>query len=76
MNRLGSGLIYGALLVLFVLHNDPWVQSETGQVLGLPVGLMYHVAICVAASVILALLVRHAWPRHLDAGGEDMDAKP
>ena len=73
MNRLGRGFLYGTMFALFVLHNQPWLQADARRVLGLPVGLVYHVAICVAATVVLALMVRHAWPRHLDPGAEDRD---
>ena len=76
VNRLLRGVLYGAMLALFALHNDPWLQADTGRLLGLPVGLVYHCAICVAATALLALMVRHAWPRHLDAGADSKDGAP
>lgn len=59
--------LYGALALLFLLHNDPWLQDEGRLVLGLPAGLAYHVAFCFAAAAVLGLLVRWAWPAGLDA---------
>jgi len=44
-------LLYAALLLLFVLHNDL---------------LTYHIGYCLVVSLVMALLVRHAWPRRLD----------
>jgi hypothetical protein len=61
-----SLLLYAALVVLYLLHNDLWLWNDSRLVLGLPAGLAYHVAFCIATSIVLALLVIHAWPDHLD----------
>jgi hypothetical protein len=58
--------LYAALVVLYLLHNDLWLWNDPRLVLGLPVGLTYHVAFCVAASIVLTLLVVYAWPDHLE----------
>lgn len=50
---------------LFVLHQDVWLWRNERIVLGLPVGLAYHVVFCVAASIALALAVRWSWPREV-----------
>jgi len=55
-------LVYAALLLAYLLHNDLWLWHDSRIVLGLPVGLLYHVGFCVAASVILTLLIRFCWP--------------
>lgn len=55
-------LLYVALLILFVLHNDIWLWNDGSLVLGLPVGLTYHVLYCLATTALMGLLVRHAWP--------------
>ena len=47
-----------ALALLFVLHQDFWLWSDGSIVLGLPVGLTYHIGICILASVVFLLLVR------------------
>lgn len=59
-------LLYLALLAAFVLHNDIWWWEDRDLVLGMPIGLTYHIALCFAAALIMALLVRHAWPSELD----------
>ena len=58
-------LLYLGLFVLYLLHNDLWLSDDADLVLGLPVGLLYHVAYCLAATGMMALLVNYAWPRHL-----------
>ena len=59
-------LLYAALVLVFLLHNDLWLWNDARLVLGLPVGLTYHVAYCFVVAGVLALLVRFAWPRDLD----------
>ncbi len=54
--------LYAALLLLFVLHNDLWQWTDSSRLLGLPIGLTYHVAYCLAAMGLMALLVKYAWP--------------
>lgn len=63
--RRRKGLLYGALAALYLLHNDLWLWNDPRLVAGLPIGLAYHLAFCLAASVVLTLLVLHAWPEHL-----------
>jgi hypothetical protein len=64
-------LLYLAIAVLYLLHNDLWFWNDARLVFGLPVGIAYHVGFCVAASVLLWLLVTYAWPAHLDHVNED-----
>ena len=58
--------LYTAVIVLYVLHNDLWLWNNPRLILGMPVGLLYHVGFCVAAAVLMTLLVNYAWPAHLD----------
>ncbi len=64
--RLVRNLLYAALFVLYLLHNDLWNWHDRSLVLGLPIGLFYHVVFCVVTSGVLTLLVVYAWPEHLD----------
>ena len=64
------GLLYLAFLVLYLLHNDLWFWHDPSLVLGIPIGLIYHIGFCVAASILMVLLVNFAWPRHLHVNGE------
>ena len=61
-------LIYLAVVVVFILHQDGWFWSDARLVFGVfPVGFFYHVVYCLAASVLLYLLIRFAWPHRLEA---------
>jgi Protein of unknown function (DUF3311) len=55
-------------LVLYALHQDLWFWREARPlVFGfLPMGLFYHAAYSVAASLLLFILVKAAWPSHLE----------
>ena len=60
-------LLYLGLFVLYLLHNDLWLWDDAGLVLGLPVGVFYHIAYCLAAAGIMALRVKYALPSELDS---------
>lgn len=62
--------LFIAVAALFVLHNDLWLWNDATAVLGLPVGLLYHLVFCLVAAVLMAALVRWAWPK-LDDPGDD-----
>ena len=55
-------LLYVALAAAFVLRHDLWLWSSPATLFGLPVGLTYHVLFCLVVSLLMALLVRYAWP--------------
>ena len=44
-------------IVFFVLHQDFWLWERTEALFGLPVGFVYHIAYCIAVTLVLALLV-------------------
>jgi hypothetical protein len=56
------------LLAFFALHQDVWFWREARPlVFGvLPVGLAWHAGYTLAVSAIMAVLVRRAWPSHLE----------
>lgn len=68
-------LLVLAVVVLYVLHQDFWFWRQARPlVFGfLPVGLAYQAAFSVAASGVLWLLVRFAWPHHLEDASEEDD---
>ena len=68
-------LLYGALFLAFLLHNDLWLWNDARLVLGLPVGLVYHIGFCVGVALLMALLARYAWPAELQHG-EDRESGP
>ena len=52
-------LLYGALVLLYLLHNDLWLWHDGSLVLGLPAGLAYHVGYCLASAALGHVLARH-----------------
>lgn len=70
--RLVKTLALLALVVgMYVLHQDFWNWRRIEPlVFGfLPVGLAYHAAYSILAAGMMAVLVRFAWPKHLEAVG-------
>ena len=63
-------IILLTLLVLAVywLHQDSWNWTKADPlVFGfLPVGLAYHAGYSILCAVLMAVLVKFAWPRHLE----------
>ena len=61
-------LAAAAAATLYVLHQDVWFWRDARPlVFGfLPIGLFYHAAFTVACSALMWLMVKLAWPRHLD----------
>jgi uncharacterized protein DUF3311 len=53
---------------LYVLHQDLWFwRAARPLVFGfLPIGLFYHAVFTAACSIVLWLLVKYAWPAHLE----------
>lgn len=61
-------LSYLLLLLLYLLHNDLWFWHDDRILFGLPIGLLYHVGFCVAASLTMWLLVSYAWSEAIEPG--------
>jgi hypothetical protein len=62
-------LLTVAVAALYILHQDFWLWREARPlVFGfLPIGLFYHIAYTLAVAVLMWLLVKLAWPSHLEA---------
>ena len=56
------GLLLLGLAALYLLHQDVWFWNDSRRLLGLPIGLSYHVLYCLVVAGWVALLVRFAWP--------------
>ena len=56
------------IVAVYLLHQDYWNwKKATPLVFGfLPIGLAYHAAYSLLASIMMAILVRFAWPAHLE----------
>ena len=61
-------IVYALAVVLFILHQDFWNFDTAKPLLFgfLPIGLAYHAGFAIACSVLMFLLVRFAWPKHLE----------
>lgn len=65
MKRALLPIIVGAL---YVLHQDFWFwRAANPLVFGfIPIGLFYHACYTLATALVMWMLVRHAWPSHLE----------
>ena len=63
-----SALLGLAVLALYALHQDFWFRDVARPlVFGfLPIGLFYHVVLCLAIVGLMWVLVRYAWPARLE----------
>jgi len=70
-------LLVLVVVLVYALHQDAWFwRTARPLVFGfLPVGLAYHVGYSIAAALLMALLVRAAWPSHLEREAEPRDGK-
>jgi hypothetical protein len=61
-------LLVIAVVALYILHQDIWFwRTAHPLVFGfVPIGLFYQGCFSVAASLLMWLLVKHAWPVHLE----------
>jgi hypothetical protein len=61
-------LLFLLIAAVYVLHQDFWNWREAEPMIFgfLPAGLAYHAGYSIAAVVLMALLVRTAWPKHLE----------
>lgn len=67
--------IWGAVLVLAVLHQDFWLWDDATLVFGfMPVGLAYHAGFSLAAGVLWLVVAKNAWPFPEDDMAEDPES--
>jgi chromate transport protein ChrA len=61
------------VIAVYALHQDFWNwRKSTPLIFGvLPIGLAYHAAYSVLASIMMAVLVKFAWPKHLETVEEE-----
>lgn len=62
--------LYFLLILLYLLHNDYWLWDDACLIGGFPAGLLYQIVYCFAASIMMILLVKFAWPKDLDEVSE------
>jgi hypothetical protein len=61
-------LLTTACIALYALHQDFWLwRTAHPLVFGfLPIGLFYHGCYTIAVSLFMWILVKYAWPAHLE----------
>ena len=60
-------LLFLLVAGVYVLHQDNWNWNNPEVVFGfLPIGLAYHAVYSLLAAIMMAVLVRFAWPKHLE----------
>jgi hypothetical protein len=69
-------LLVIAVVALYALHQDIWFWRNPRLVFGfIPIGLFYQACFSVAASLLMWLLVKHAWPAHLEQEIEQQESE-
>jgi hypothetical protein len=69
-------LLVIAVIALYVLHQDFWYWRSARLVFGfVPIGLFYQGCFSVAAALLMWLLVKFAWPHHLEQEIEQQETK-
>ncbi len=68
MNSLKALLLSTAIVLVYLLHQDfwNWTKAEPLVFGFLPVGLAYQAGYSILAAVLMGLLVKFAWPKHLE----------
>ena len=59
----GTKIIIGLVILLLILHQDNWFWTNDTLVFGfMPIGLLWHAGISIAATLTWALATKIAWP--------------
>jgi hypothetical protein len=67
--KLKTFLLTALVAAIYVLHQDFWNWKQAYPlVFGfLPIGLAYQAGYSILAAVMMAVLVRTVWPKHLES---------
>lgn len=58
-----KSVVFILVVILLILHQDNWNWGNDTLVFGfMPIGLLYHACISVAASITWYLATIYAWP--------------
>ena len=70
-------LLVVATVLLYFLHQDFWYwRTAHPLVFGfVPIGLFYQACFSVAAALLMWLLVKFAWPTHLEEEIEQQSSR-
>jgi hypothetical protein len=60
-------LIFLLIAAVYIVHQDNWNWNNASLLFGfLPVGLVYHIGYSLLATGMMVILVKEAWPEHLE----------
>ncbi len=54
------------LVLLLALYANFWMWDADAIVFGFPINLLYHVGVCVLASITMVVITVFGWPHELD----------
>jgi hypothetical protein len=68
MTHAKSTLLTILVVAVYILHQDFWNwRVAEPMIFGfIPIGLAYHAAYSIVAAALMAVLVKFAWPKHLE----------
>lgn len=66
------------VLAVYALHQDFWNWKTANPIVFglLPIGLAYQAGYSILAAIMMAILVRFAWPKHLEKAAPDKASSP
>ncbi|QDU88109.1 hypothetical protein Pla175_14800 [Pirellulimonas nuda] len=63
-----QAVVWFLVATLIVLHQDVWFWDSTTMVFGIvPIGLLWHMGISLAAGITWWLATQYCWPADLEA---------
>ena len=70
-------LLVVAVVGLYFLHQDFWFWRTAHPIVFgfIPIGLFYQACFSVAASLLMWLLVKYAWPSQLEREIQERDSE-
>jgi len=70
-------LLVVLVVLLYALHQDFWFWRTAHPLLFgfLPIGLFYQACYSIAAALVMWLLVKYAWPSHLEEEIEESQSQ-
>ena len=64
-------VVWALVVLLIILHQDNWNWTNGTLVFGsMPVGLVWHIGISLAAAAVWFLATQVAWPEGLEVAEE------
>jgi len=65
---------WALVALLAILHYDFWNWDDRSLVMGfMPTGLFFQAMISIGAAIAWALVVKYAWPTHIEQWAEQTD---